>query len=83
MKGFLLTFVPKENFKLLSGEDNLTSYKFNKKHIDHLFCKTCGIESFAEGSDGQGNEMVAINLRCIDDIDLETLPRKPYNGKDA
>ncbi len=34
--------------------------------IDHLFCKTCGIESFARGSDGKGNEMVMININCLE-----------------
>lgn len=81
-KGFLLAFVPKAQFTLRSGEDNLTSYQFNKKHIDHLFCKTCGVESFAYGMDPNGNEVAAINLRCIDDLDLDSIPRKPFNGKD-
>lgn len=32
-KGFALAFVPAAGFKLLSGEDHLTEYRFNKKQI--------------------------------------------------
>src|SRR3954469_21049226 len=48
-KGTMLTFVPAEQFKLLKGENAQTDYQFNKKHIHHLFCSTCGIASFANG----------------------------------
>lgn len=81
-KGFVLTFVPEDKFKLLSGEDNLISYKFNKKQIDHTFCKTCGVESFAKGGDGQGNYMIAINLNCLENFDINKIKINSYNGKD-
>ena len=55
--GTLLLFTSMDAFKLDSGEDNLTSYKFNQKHIDHVFCKTCGIKSFAKGVGRDGTPM--------------------------
>lgn len=79
-KGFLLTFVPTENFKLLSGEDAQTVYHFNKNQIDHSFCKTCGVESYAYGHDENGNYMYAINLNCVDGIDRASLEITPYDG---
>ncbi len=82
-KGFVLAFVDEDKFTLLSGKDNLTSYKFNKKQIDHTFCKTCGVESFARGGDGEGNFMVAINLNCLENFDVNTLKINPYDGKSA
>ncbi len=78
-KGFVLNFAPKENFKLLQGEENLISYKFAKKTIDHLFCKTCGVESFATN---ETYPKMMINVRCLDDVDIETLHPKKVNGKD-
>ena len=81
IKGLLLDFIPAENFKLLSGEDDLTEYRFNKKHIAHLFCKHCGVESFARGAKPDGTKIVAVNLRCIDDLDLATLTILNVDGK--
>ncbi len=78
-KGLLLNFVDQEKFKLLSGEENLTEYNFNKKTIRHLFCKTCGVESFARGATFP---KVSINVRCLDEVDTSTLIITPYNGKD-
>jgi hypothetical protein len=66
--GTLLAFVPAAKFTLEKGEASLQPYKFNKQHIDHQFCKVCGIKSFARGKSDKG-EMVAINVRTIDGID--------------
>jgi hypothetical protein len=81
-RGSLLDFVPEEKFTLLNGAENLTDYQFNKKIIHHLFCKDCGILSFSRGSMPDGTKMVAINLKCIDGIDLSKINVQEYNGKD-
>ncbi|MDB5225662.1 MAG: glutathione-dependent formaldehyde-activating protein [Candidatus Adlerbacteria bacterium] len=78
-KGFLLTFVDKDKFAIISGADNLSEYQFNKKAIRHLFCKTCGVQSFAEGI---SFPQIAINVRCLDDVDTKSLSIEQYNGKD-
>ncbi|MEK7181858.1 MAG: GFA family protein, partial [Patescibacteria group bacterium] len=65
-KGFLLAFVPADQFQLLSGEESLTEYRFNKKAIAHLFCSICGVQSFGRGSGPDGKEVVALNARCLD-----------------
>jgi hypothetical protein len=78
--GYLLTFVPKAQFRLLSGEDAQTDYLFNKKMIHHLFCSTCGVRSFGYGADPQGNEMVAINTRCLEGVDVKALEVMAYDG---
>jgi hypothetical protein len=79
-KGTLLSFAPATSFKLLAGEDSLTSYKFNRKVIDHLFCSTCGVTSFARGSKPDGTPTVAINTRCLDGIDVQKLQITHYDG---
>jgi hypothetical protein len=80
--GTLLQFVPPDRFTLLSGGDVLTNYQFNRRHIDHLFCKVCGIKSFARGAGPQG-PMVAVNTRCLDDVDITKLKVTHYDGKNV
>lgn len=80
-KGTLLSFIPAENFKLLSGKDAVTDYQFNTKNIHHLFCSTCGVTSFATGTAPNGTRMVAINLRCLEDIDLKALNIVEFDGR--
>ena len=79
--GALLTFIPAADFKLTSGEGATTDYRFNKHVIHHLFCATCGIQSFAKGKGPGGAEMIAINVRCLDGVDAESLPVKKFDGR--
>jgi hypothetical protein len=81
-RGGLLQFIPESAFMLKTSRENLGSYKFNKHHIDHHFCLTCGIAPFSEGSDPKGNKMVAINMRCVDGIDTQSLTIKHFDGRD-
>lgn len=78
--GTMLRFVPASAFKLLSGEDSLTEYRFNSKVINHLFCKVCGIKSFAMGK-GPNGDTRAINVRCLDNVEVEKLPTRHVDGK--
>ena len=80
-RGYLLTFAPGSQFKLLSGEYEQTDYQFNKEIIHHLFCKSCGIGSFATGTGPDGSKMVAVNVRCLDGVDLDALTVTPFDGK--
>ncbi len=81
-KGSLLWFVPRQQLSWLTADDeNVGTYKFNKHLINHRFCKTCGIHPFAEGVDPKGNAMGAINIRCLEDINLESVPVQHFDGR--
>jgi hypothetical protein len=80
-KGFLLWFIPRDKFRLKSGEDGTTVYTFNKHIIKHHFCKVCGVQPFALGLDPKGSPMAAVNARCLEGVDLATLKRVPWDGK--
>ncbi|NUN13098.1 MAG: GFA family protein [Myxococcales bacterium] len=80
-KGALMWFVPRDSLHLLSPEENLKTYTFNKHVIQHRFCPDCGIHPFGEGSDPKGNRMAAINVRCLEDVDISTLPVQHFDGR--
>ena len=82
-KGGLLWFVPRASFKLHSGDDKLTVYRFNKHRIEHRFCATCGCQPFAYAQDQKGGEVAAINARCLENVDLQRLKRHQYDGRSA
>ena len=80
-KGALLAFVPASQFTLLSGEEGLQDYQFNRKIIHHVFCRHCGVQSFGRGTGPDGVPTVAINARCLDNVDADTLTVMKYDGK--
>ncbi|MCH2242870.1 MAG: GFA family protein [Aquabacterium sp.] len=80
-KGALLWFVPREQVTLLTPEDAAATYTFHKHVIRHRFCPRCGIHPYGEGTDPQGRAMVAINARCIDELDLDAIPVQHFDGR--
>ena len=80
-KGAPLWFVPREKLRFTKGEETLKEYLFNKHVIRHRFCPTCGIHTNGEGKDPKGNPMAAINLRVLEDVDLEKVAITPYDGR--
>jgi hypothetical protein len=55
---------------LLQGQDELALYQFNTKVAKHFFCKRCGIHAFRNPRSNP--DAYAVNVRCLDDFDLET-----------
>jgi len=80
-KGLHFAFLPPANFQLRAGEDNLKEYLFNKHAIRHQSCRDCGVEVFARGSKPDGTEVVALNVSCIDGIELAKLTMTPVDGR--
>jgi hypothetical protein len=79
-RGAVLAFVPEDSFRLKSGGEALTDYQFNKKVIHHMFCPTCGVGAFARGIRPDGAKMIALNVRCLDGVDLDTLKVRKFDG---
>jgi hypothetical protein len=79
--GTMLAFAPAPSFTLLSGDEMLTDYQFGKGRIHHLFCKRCGVRSFARAAGRDGQPMVAVNVRCLDGVDLAAIPTKQHDGR--
>jgi len=77
--GFLHLIVPKSQFKLLQGENDLTRYTFNTGVAKHTFCKHCGIKSFyipRSNPDG-----FSVNVRCLEGVNFRDIKVIPFDGQ--
>ena len=79
-KGALMWFVPREALTLRTPESAMATYTFNRHAIRHHFCPTCGIHPFGEGTKPDGSRMAAINIRCLDGVDIEAVPVTRFDG---
>lgn len=77
--GFLHLLVSSDDFRLLQGEDALTTYTFNTGVAKHYFCRYCGIKSFyIPRSHPHG---VSVNVNCLDPATIESIVITPFDGK--
>ena len=79
-KGFLHWIVEPERFHLLSSSDALALYEFNTKTAKHYFCSECGISSYYIPRSHPN--MIDVNVRCLDKVNLEELEIERFNGQD-
>jgi hypothetical protein len=77
-KGFLHLIVPKDKFKLLKGEDVLTTYTFNTGIAQHKFCRICGIHSFYIPRSHP--DCIDVNVRCLDGNVINNFEIVPFDG---
>ena len=77
--GYLHLIVPKSRFKLVSGDEVLSTYQFNTGTAKHFFCSVCGIKSFyvpRSHPDGY-----SVNARCLDEGTVVAMSVTPADGK--
>ena len=79
-RGHLLWFVARDKLQLKTPESDLATYTFNKHRIKHHFCARCGCGPFGMG-ENKGVAMAAINVRCLDGIELANLKRTTFDGR--
>jgi hypothetical protein len=77
--GYLHLIVEAARFRLLAGEDALTTYRFHTGTARHLFCRHCGVKSFyvpRSHPDGY-----SVNLRCLDEGTLASVAVARFDGR--
>ena len=72
-----------ENFRLLSGESELTEYLFNTRKNHHYFCRHCGVRCFGLGTETPIGKMYGVNLGCLVDVTDEELSKVPITYVDG
>jgi len=80
-KGYVLAFLPRAVLTLDPVDGEIGTYRFNTHKIAHHFCLTCGCAPYAEGTSPNGSETAAINLRCIEGLDLATVAISQVDGR--
>jgi hypothetical protein len=66
------------SLRITSGENELVLYQFNTKTAKHYSCKHCGIHPFSRPR--LDPTRWAVNVRCVDGVDLAALPLKHFDG---
>jgi len=80
-KGYLLWFVPREKLRLQTPGADMATDTSNKHVIKHHFCSSCGCAPFGFGTSPSGAATAAVNVRCLEGIDVAALKRVPYDGR--
>lgn len=89
-RGALNFRIPKENFNLLTPWNDLSLYQWGTRTGKDFFCSKCGILPFRRPSyptpeeRENGTEVFdgwAVNVRCLDDLDIESLVVKNVCGR--
>ncbi|CAK4117377.1 unnamed protein product [Aphanomyces euteiches] len=78
MKRNVHTIIPSSCFRLLEGDDVLTTYTFNTHKAQHKFCSVCGVQPFyipRSNPDG-----VAITIACITPGTVSRFDIQTYDG---
>jgi hypothetical protein len=78
--GYLHLIVAKDQFRLLSGADDLIEYTFGTGTAKHRFCRHCGVKSFyVPRSHPDG---FSVNVRCLDPATIASMQIRPFDGRD-
>jgi hypothetical protein len=78
-KAYLHVIVPRDRFRLLTGDDALATYRFGTMTAQHHFCRHCGVASFYVPRSHP--DRIDVNVRCLDDVDVRALRVESFDGR--
>jgi hypothetical protein len=82
------TFVSGNDFRLLKGDDSMSSYQWtpngrSKPFLTYRFCKVCGIRIYATGdAEFMGGKFYALAVSTLDDVTTDELAAAPLKFAD-
>ncbi len=79
MTGFRHLMVPHADFRLLSGEGSLASYRFGTGAAEHLFCRTCGVKSFYQPRSHP--DSWSVNVNALERADGLAITVRAFDGR--
>jgi hypothetical protein len=80
-RGHLLAFADAGQVKFLGDQKTLGDYQYGKKKLHFHFCKNCGTAPYGKGISPEGKSIMALNVRCFEDVDLKNFKVTEFDGK--
>lgn len=77
-RGALMHRVEDQDLELLTPLEALSTYKFHTRQATDYFCPDCGILPFRRPRTAP--HLWAINVRCLEDVDLDAIPIERVHG---
>jgi hypothetical protein len=72
-----------QGFRLLSGEGEMSEYRFNTHKNQHFFCRHCGVRAFGIGNDTPVGKMIGVNIGCLEGVTEDELSKIPITYVDG
>ena len=67
-KAIVMKAEHQSHFTLVSGEEDLLSYQWNKKIARHFFCRNCGV--YTHHKRRRDPDQISVNVACLDDVEM-------------
>lgn len=79
MKGYLHWIIPREDFRLLTPDSDISTYRFNTGVAKHHFCPVCGVAPFYIARSDP--DKIDVNVRCLEGVDIASLRIVQFDGR--
>jgi len=78
MTGFIHLIVSQDDFRLIRGDDAISTYTFNTGVAQHYFCRDCGVKSYyVPRSHPDG---ISVNVNCLQPETIASLATESFDG---
>lgn len=78
-RGALNHRVEESQIRVLTPLDEMTLYQWHTHTAKDYFCPKCGILPFRRPRTAP--ELWTVNVRCLDGVDLEAIPKRYLDGR--
>lgn len=85
--GALWAYYKPDQFKLVTPQEDVATYKWRTFTVKHHFCPNCGCSTYGESPDWSTGEpdfdkpQIGVNARLFDDFDLDGVEVVVIDGK--
>jgi len=86
-RGVLWAYYKPDQFRLITPREQVATYLWQTKTVQHHFCATCGCGTYSESPDWSSgkpdfdNPKIGVNAWLLDDFDLDAVPVVVVDGK--